>query len=408
MTIDTTRRRLLQGTAAAAGLGAFPGMTVIRGAQAAPVGPTTLITIHLDGGNDTLNTVIPYANPLYYQLRGSLAIPATSLLPIDSANALHPALTGLKSLWDRQRVAIVHGVGYPGFDYSHFQSKQIYWTADPARTMRFGWLGRAVDSLIGANPNTDILAAIRMGGESTKTLDGWRFNAVQIPYDPTKFNLGSRNDAQSVAVKQLLSLPLTNITNPVQYRVLWNYKTALRAFSKVQAVNTKVTVVPYPQTSLAANLKACAQLIRSDSAIRVISLNTGDFDHHVNLLTRHQAQLTTVDQALKAFTDDLDQQGLSNQVLIQVLSDFGRRVTPNTGAGTDHGSAQAAILIGAGVKAGVVGNAPPLNDLIDNGNLPMQVDFRSLYTTILSGWLGINPAVSITVGGPFPTLPVLL
>ena len=150
MTIDINRRRLLQG-AAAAGLGALPGMGIIRSASAAGL-PTTLISIHLDGGNDTLNTVIPYANSEYYRLRGDLAIPVANSLKLDAANAFHPSLVGLKSLWDRSRVAIVHGVGYPRFNYSHFQSKQILWTADPTLTARMGWLGRAVDGMVAVNP----------------------------------------------------------------------------------------------------------------------------------------------------------------------------------------------------------------------------------------------------------------
>lgn len=406
MTIDITRRRLLQGTAAAAGLGAIPGMSVIRGAQAAGA-PTTLVVIHMDGGNDTLNTIIPYANPEYYRLRGGLAIPKASALPLDAANGMHPALVGIKSLWDRSRVAIVHGIGYPGFDYSHFQSKQILWTADPGKTWRMGWLGRAVDAMVAVNPNVDILTAVKIGNENTRILNGQRFNPVQVHYDAKMFSLGSRNEAQSVAIKQLMSLPPTT-TNPIENRLRSNYQTALLAYAKVQTVDNNVASPNYPANNVFAhNLRMAVQLMRTDPDVRIISLSQGDYDFHTKLLTRQQAQLTTLDSAIKAFTDDLDNVGLSGRILIMLISDFGRNVLPNAGLGCDHGAAQAVMLIGPGVKPGIVGAAPPLTNLLTNAQLPMQYDFRSLYTTVLGGWLGTDPKLALG-GFTYPALPLLL
>ncbi len=406
MTIDIKRRMLLQGTAAAAGMGLVPGFGVIRSASSA-TSPTTIVVINLDGGNDTLNTVIPYANPEYYRLRASLAIPSASSLKLDAQNAFHPVLTGLKSLWDRQRVAIVHGVGYPGFNYSHFQSKQIYWTADPGLTWRMGWLGRAVDAMIAANPNLDVLAGVTLSAE-TRPLQGQRFVPVQVGYNSSWFSFGAEGAGQTTALRQLMSLPAT-ATNPLCNRIYQGSQTALRAYDKVHAGDSYVPSTAYPTTTLGLNLKMVAQLISGDPNIRVVALNHGDFDTHTNQLAKHATQLSIVDASIKAFTDDLDLKGLSNQVLILLTSDFGRRVLPNWQAGTDHGAAQTMMLIGPAVKAGILGVAPPLTaaTLINNGNLPMQVDFRTLYTTLLSGWLGINPAAALG-GFTYPTLPVLL
>lgn len=229
-----------------------------------------------------------------------------------------------------------------------------------------------------------------------------------MPYDLQKFSFGSRGEAQTVAVKQLLSLPATTL-NPVLNRVLSSGQTALRAHAKVQSATTNVATPLYPSTAFGYNLRAAVQLMRSDTDIRIISLSQGDFDFHTNMLARQQAQLTTVDSGITAFFDDLDQNGLSGRVLVMLISDFGRRVLPNSQGGTDHGAAQAVILIGPGVRPGVVGVAPPLTDatMINSGNLPMQFDFRSLYTTVLGGWLGTDPKLALA-GLSYPTLPLLL
>ena len=165
----------------------------------------------------------------------------------------------------------------------------------------------------------------------------------------------------------------------------------------------------YPAEAFAQDLKMAVQLMRSDSDIRVICLNQGGYDHHVNLIANHATQLNKLDAGLKAFTDDLDRTGLSSRVLILLYSEFGRRVIPNAQNGVDHGAAQAMILIGPGVKAGIVGVAPPLTEatMISKGNLPMQFDFRRVYSTMVSGWLGIDPRYAMG-GFTYSPLPLLL
>ena len=239
-------------------------------------------------------------------------------------------------------------------------------------------------------------------------LDGQRFNAVFLPYEPQQFVVGGRNNAGSVALQQLMRLPATT-PNAIQNRVLQGTDTALRAYAAVQATAANPRSNAYPAEAFAYNLRMAVQLMRSDSDVRIIALNQDGYDTHVNQLPAHHNQLRVLDAALKAFTDDLDLNGLSSRVLIMIYSDFGRRVIPNAQSGTDHGAAQAMILISPGVRPGIVGAAPLLTDasMISNGNLPMQNDFRSVYTTVLGGWLGISARDALG-GLTWPTLPLLL
>ncbi len=406
MTIDTTRRRILQAGTAAAGLGLLPGMNVMRDARAAGA-PVTLVAIHLTGGNDTVNTVIPYANPEYYRIRKTLAIPKADSLKLDDRNALHPSLEGLKSLWDRKRLAIVHGVGYPKFDYSHFQAMEIYWTADPARRLITGWLGRSVDAIIGADPVPDPLIASAVGSGMPPSLLSQRFTAPQLPSRARDFYLPSRNDRQRAALQQVLVQP-PSTTNYLYDAFLRNSRSALSAYQKVQAAGAVVPTVTYPDEYFANSLRFAAQLIRNDASVRVITMEQGGYDHHEDLIKNHPQSLGPLDAGLKAFTDDLDRSGVSNRVLILVWSEFARRVYPNDQNGLDHGTAQAMFLIGPGVRPGIVGTPPALTDatLIDDGNLPLQHDFRSLYATVLSDWMGLSART--VLGADFPLLPVLL
>ena len=341
----SSRRRFLQAGAAVAGLGVLPGVQVFRSAHAQSV-PRTLVSIHLTGGNDTLNTVVPYTDPRCYTARGPIALDRNQVLRLDDRRALHPALTGIKALWDRGKVAVVHGVGYPDFDYSHFQAMEIYRGADPKRSTLNGWLGRALDTVpASATAPLDPLTGASIGWGASPSLLGRSFTAPLLPPNPDWFALPSRNTAQ---------------------------------------------------------------LLRQDDAVRIVALEQGNYDTHENQLPQHAGSLTELSAGVKAFVDDLDAHGLSNRVLILLWSEFARRVEPNAQNGTDHGSAQALFLIGNGVRAGLVGNPPNLAPaaLIDDGNLPMSVDFRSVYATVLDRWLGIDSRT--VLGATFPAVPVLL
>lgn len=401
----TTRRRFLQATAASAALGALPITGVLRSARAAVSG-RTLVAIHLTGGCDTLNTVIPYADPAYARIRGALAIPRANVLRLDDRSGLHPALRTLQREWNRRRLAVVHGVGYPSFDYSHFQAMEIYWSADPRRALFTGWLGRAVDTIVATEAAPDALTAAAVGGGTPPSLIAQRFTAPQLPNEPQWFNLQARDDAQAAAVRRVLQQPLTR-TNYLYDGFLRNSNAALRAYDTVKRAASLAPPVKYPDNGFSQGLDFTARLLRTDDAIRVVTLEQGSYDTHENQLEQHARSLAELDGGLRAFIDDLDANGLSNRVAILLWTEFARRVEPNASKGTDHGSAQAMLLIGAGVRGGILGRPPSLApaDLVDDGNLPMQHDFRSVYAALLGGWLGVDP--DPLLGGTYTPLPLL-
>lgn len=402
-----TRRRFLQAGAAATTLGVVPGIQVIRSAHAATT-PRTLVAIHLNGGNDTLNTVVPWADPRYYTVRGPVALDRNLVLRLDDRRALHPALTGIKALWDRQKVAIVHGVGYPDFDYSHFQAMEIYWTADTKRSTFTGWLGRGLDVAAGATTTPlDPLTAASIGWGGSPSLVARNVTAPLLPQNPDWYRLPSRNTAQLDALKRVLQQP-PSTSNLLYDGFLRNSRAATQVLDTVTAAGDLTTPVAYPDNGFARGLKFAAQLVRQDEDVRVVALEQGSYDTHENQLAQQAQSLGELSAGVKAFFDDLEANGMANRVLILLWSEFARRVEPNAQNGTDHGSAQAMILIGNGVRAGFVGNPPSLAaaDLIDDGNLPMAVDFRQLYGTVLDRWLGIDSRT--VLGASYPALPVLL
>jgi uncharacterized protein (DUF1501 family) len=197
-------------------------------------------------------------------------------------------------------------------------------------------------------------------------------------------------------------------TNALYDAFLRNSRAAVQAVGMVQSAGALTTSVTYPGNYFARGLKFAAQLLRTDPEVRVVAMQQGGYDTHENQLPRHAAELAELDAGLKAFFDDLQAQGLSERVLVLLWSEFARRIEPNANAGTDHGTAQALILIGAGVRAGVYGNPPSLapGDTIDDGNLRMSVDFRQVYATALSGWLGVD--ATAVLGANWGTLPILL
>ena len=407
MTIDHDRRRLIQAGVALAGLGAVPGVSVLRSANAAAGPGTALVSIHLTGGMDTVNTVIPHANPAYYTVRGPLAIPRGTALALDARNALHPALTTLKAQWDRRRLAIVHGVGYPTFDYSHFQAMEIYWSGDPTRATFTGWLGRSLDSLTAAQASPSVLSGFSVGSGLPPSLIGRRFTAPQLPANADWFGFPTWEDRQRNALKTVFSQPPVG-SNLFYDAYLRNSRAAVNAYDTVRAAGARTTSVVYPDTYFASGLRFAAQLLREDASARVITMEQGSYDTHENQLPQHAESLTELNAGLGAFIADLDLHGIANRVLILLWSEFARRVEPNASRGTDHGAAQAMFLIGPGVRNGILGTPPSMAaaDLVDDGNLPMQHDFRRLYATLLSGWLGVNATTVLGTG--YDPLPVLL
>lgn len=400
-----TRRAFLKTTSTLASLSALGTLGVASDARAASNGKT-LVTIHLNGGNDTLNTVIPYRDPNYYQIRGGLAVPLAETLPLTDRLALHPSLTPLKALYDRRLLQVVTSVGYPRFDYSHFQAMQIYWTASIGQLYPSGWLGRVLDAefLAGAS---DPLLGVNVGWDSQPSLLGRNFVAPLLPPNPDWYWIPARDDKQFSALAKIISQPPRR-QSELYDQFVRNSRTGLTAYNMVKQAGGLDSGVSYPQDYFSQSLQFVGKLVRADPSVRVVALTQGSYDTHENQYDHHAGQLAELANGLQAFMADLERNGTADRVMVLIWSEFARRIEPNGTAGTDHGSAQAMMLLGKGVKGGVFGAPPSLAaaDLVDDGNLKMAVDFRSLYATLLHGWLGVNSTQML--GADWERLPLLL
>ncbi len=395
------RRDILKSALAVGGLGALPAPGLMRIAHAA-TGGRTLVSLQLNGGNDTLNTVIPYADPLYHSVRGSLAIPAANVLKLNTQLGLHPALGALHSLWSQGKLAIIPGVGYPAFNYSHFKAAQIYASGDPTLATTTGWFGRSLD-LLRSSRTLDALAGLTIGNSGSPLLNAEDVYSPLVPASAGSFVLPAMSAGQAAALTVMLNQADSG-SNLLFDAVLGNGRAALETVAVVQAAAALTTSVTYPNSAFGNSLRTTAQLLRQDAEVALVALQQGAYDTHKNQLGHHAAQLQDLAGGIAAFWADLAAHGLQDRVVMFIWSEFGRRIVPNASAGTDHGSAHAALVIGNRVRGGLYGAAPHLAtaDTVDGGNLRMQTDFRSVYASLLSNWLGFDDRAIL--GGTWPTI----
>ncbi len=365
-----------------------------------------LVVVQLSGGNDGLNTVIPYRDPLYSQFRPQLGLPESEVLPLDDTLALHPALAPLKARFDAGQLAVVRGVGYPNPDRSHFRSMDIWQTADPVAYSQSGWLGRY---LAGCQCSAGSQAGGVAVGQALprafwtesvfvpalSSLDGYRFQTdPRWPADrDAKIQTLQELDARHEAIRPYADFLGQQSLN------------ALASTDELQRVaGAWQTPISYPENGFAQGLKAVARLIAGDLGARVYYVQIGGFDTHANQKNTQQRLLDQLATGLDAFQNDLEAMGKADQVLTMTFSEFGRRVHENGSQGTDHGTAEPMFLLGAGLKGGLYGTQPPLDDL-DNGDLRYQVDFRAVYATALERWLGAS--AEPVLGASYPLLDFL-
>jgi len=398
------RRRFLQGLAAMPLSGLLP-LTFSGSAEAAGMRNRVLLVVHLDGGCDGLNTVIPFADPAYAAARPSLAIPASSVLKLSDTLGLHPAMTGLKTWFDSGRVAIVNGVGYVGFNRSHFAAEDIFWMAStdssPPST---GWLGRTLDYFAVEEP----LAGICLGSTVPKSMAAESFATPAIPAAERYLYQTPGNGAESArqidAVNALFNQPASG--KQMLDALLAQDRSAAATVDQVQrAVSGYQSGVPYGGDSFSQSMKLAAQLIHADLGVQVISTAFGSFDTHANEANTLQTLLGSLSDGVDKFMQDAAAGGFADRVAILVWTEFGRRVAENASAGTDHGTAAPMFLIGEGVRGGLYGAYPSLTDL-DAGDLKMSVDFRSVYASSLSQWLNADDRAIL--GADWGTLPLFV
>ncbi len=352
----------------------------------------TLIVVQLAGGNDGLNTVIPYADPLYHQMRPTLAIPDSQVLTLDTRLGLHPSLKALQSLWNQGRMAIVEGVGYPNQSLSHFQAMDIWQTLDLSGSGSVGWLGKLVSGWVDQDGHP--FKAMDIGVQTAQALQSIStpvptvasVNSYRVYADPIDRDAG--NARMQALMKLYSSYPKTS-----PYAALLD-TTALDAQSGSaqlrEADEAYKPAVTYPTDSFAAGLKILAEAIVQGLGLRVGYVTLGGFDTHANQQTTHATLMQTLADGLSAFYNDLDAHGKADNVVVMTWSEFGRRVEENGSEGTDHGTAAPMFVLGKSINKGVYGEPPSLSSLDSNGNLKYTVDFRSVYATVLDRWLGAS------------------
>ncbi len=364
-----------------------------------------LVIIQMAGGNDGLNTVVPYGDGKYYDFRKNTGIQKAQVIPLNSEVGLHSSLTSFKQMWNSGTLAVVEGVGYPNPSFSHFESMRIWQSADPALKIQDGWLGRymsdiksdpqAMNALSVGKSVPQSMANARVSVPSVENIQSYALQGDFAAPQATASRLNALNSLYSAMPPALSTGALLKGT----------YESALSTSRKLQdADKAYASTATYPQNPLASGLKLIAEAICGDLGLQVCHVSIGGWDTHASQNFTHARLLTYLADSIRAFHEDLKAHGKDKDVLVMTWSEFGRRVQENGSAGTDHGSAGPMFLAGTPVKSGLYGQRPDLAKL-DNGNLRFTVDFRSVYTTILEKWL--NAPAEPILGGSFEKLPFL-
>ena len=391
-----TRRRFLKQSALVSFAPFVPAFLPrsLRGAEAR-ADERVLVVIQLDGGNDGLNTVIPFRDELYAKHRRELRIAETEVLKLNDSLGLHPGMRAAADLFEQGRLTIVQGVGYPNPNRSHFESMSIWHHArlDASQHDSIGWLGRVGDSEPGRNEAGP--ESIYVGGEAIPVaLRGRRSEAVSLANES---DLQLYAPFESVAASSSASGTLDAF---VQRTLDGSFDAARRFAESGEAATGEAA---YPSSELARKLKLIARLIKLGGGMRVFYISQPGYDTHSAQLNTHRRLLSTFARALKAFLDDLQSAGLEDRVVTLAFSEFGRRVKENGSAGTDHGAAGPMFLAGRSVRGGIVGEHPSLEDL-ERGDLKMSIDFRSIYAAALEDWLAIPAGPVLSAEFKRPTL----
>jgi uncharacterized protein (DUF1501 family) len=381
--------RALQGSSLVA-LGSVVPQFLVQTSRAAEAGKDTiLVVIEMTGGNDGLNTVIPYADDLYQKNRPTLRFTKEQVLKVDDEVGLHPGFAPMQPMLQQGQVAVVQGVGYPNPDRSHFESMDVWQSADPTRKTTSGWLARSATDLQGQGGG---VPALQIGPEKLPlALRGAPTGVASINNtQPFKIKLSEGKPAEKKA-RQALLTDLAKAPEPeadsllqfVQRRQLETYTTVERLEEVLKNIAPDGR---FPGITLAQKLQLVAQLIEKGFGTRLFYVAIDGFDTHSNQAPEHQRLLGELAASIATLFQTLQQTGHDKRVLVMTFSEFGRRVLENGSKGTDHGAGSCLLVAGPGVQAGAVGKHPSLSDL-DAGDLKYHTDFRQVYATLLDDWL---------------------
>jgi uncharacterized protein (DUF1501 family) len=360
-----------------------------------------LVVVQLSGGNDGLNTVVPFGLKEYYDARPRIAIAGTDTLRLDPDKGvgLNKEMTGLKGLYDDGMLTVVQGVGYPNPNRSHFSSMDIWHTADPAAPSGYGWIGKSMDAASEAAALGKLAApyCVAIGaraplatlGRSNRAVSFENINLFRWSGATLHPALAQEYDRMNRAEPTRISDQMAQ-SDPAAFIARTSLDAQISSDKIRDAVGKPVSTA-FPDGPLCNQLKLVAAMIRSDLKTRVYYVNLGGFDTHANQNNGQSRQLRELGTAMQAFYRELKATGHQDRVLSMVFSEFGRRVQENASQGTDHGTAGPMFFVGPMVRPGVIGAHPGLAKAdLDNGDLKFKIDFRSAYANVLDGWMKIN------------------
>ena len=348
------------------------------------LGYKKLVIIQLSGGNDGLNTIIPYTNDIYYKKRPGLAVPKNELIKVTDELGFHQSLAPLKNLYDQGYLSIINNVGYPNPNRSHFRSTDIWQTASDANQyLDTGWLGRYIEQF-GKMPYT----GIELDDSLSLIMKGKSMNGIATKNPRTLFA-----NTQTPYFKKVLNHQ--SDAHLSEHNLGYLYKTMIEAKSSAKYIyetsKTYKSSLEYPKNPFGKQLKTTSEFINSNLDSSVYYVSMGGFDTHANQENRQKKLLKTYSESMEVFINDLKQNDTFKDTLVITFSEFGRRLQQNAAGGTDHGAANNVFIIGENLKTkGFYNDAPNLLNLDSNGDLIHSVDFRSIYATVLDTWLQVD------------------
>jgi uncharacterized protein (DUF1501 family) len=411
--MSVSRREFIRGGVSAFTIGFAAPAFLSDLARAQGARARNLVIVYLGGGNDALNTVVPYTDAFYFSRRPNIAVPAGQVLQIGSDSGgrplgLHPRLTGLRDLYNSGRLAIVQRTGYQNSSRSHFQGKDIWDTANPSLSDSEGWLGRyletvPIDPLSGWSATQELPRALMSREVSVPSIP----NAASYAF--SSFNPAEAINERATATRIASHLPADR---PHLSFVNTSAQAAFATIDRVASAAVYTGTVAYPNNGFALALRTAAEALVRGIGTRVFWVQTGGFDTHAGQgnagVGAYANLMGTFGDGVAAFAEDLRRRGPWNDTLILQFSEFGRRVFENGSQGTDHGAAAVMMAAGGLVRGGLYGTAPsldpnPANPTLENngGDVRFETDFRSVYSRVLDNWLGANSTAIL--GGDFRT-----
>jgi uncharacterized protein (DUF1501 family) len=395
--MSQTRRDFLKTSALGVSVSFFAPKLLMSASEAAAFTQgKVLVVLQLSGGNDCLNTFIPYTDSRYRSMRPNLAIADSSILKVDSRLGFHPSMARLATLYQKGKFSFINQVGFASLDRSHFRCRDVWQTGIDAygqtQSGTRGWLGRYADLYLGSVGSP--LATVNIGTQTVLGVDAdsvlpttlasaESFDILTDPAYPA-------DRASYLSAIKTIYGSSQSLVGDAEY-VRDQGEETLSAVDLMKAIPAASATATYPASPLGGGFKLAARIIAGNVGTHAIWITEGGFDTHNAQAATHTQLLTDVSESLGAFYDDLVQRGLSDKVLVVAWSEFGRRLQENASAGTDHGKAGTVFLLGDGIKGGTFyGDAPDLGDL-DSGDLKTDIDFRSVYATIIRDWYGNDP-----------------